>query len=126
MEADTLYKLETIPARLYNSQTDYRVMDLSFEMNLSQTVISRQIYSTLELISDIGGIQAILLQFFSIILSVFNYRNLNTFLASKLFKLKKGVNETSLSRSSKFEQSEYFQAPKSSNVRHYIIDCLPS
>ena len=62
-------------------------------MNLNQLSINRQIYSSLELISDIGGIQAILLSLFGFILSVFNYNNFDTFLASRLFKLKKPKRE---------------------------------
>ena len=88
LENDSLFKLETIPARQYNAR-DYVLMDMSFEMNLNQVVLSRQIYSSLDLISDIGGIQAILLSFCGIVLSIINYDNFDTFLASKLFKLKK-------------------------------------
>ena len=34
-ENDSLFKLETIPARQYNAG-DYRLMHMSFEMNLNQ------------------------------------------------------------------------------------------
>ena len=34
-EEDDLFKLETLPARQYNAM-DYRLVDVSFEMNLNQ------------------------------------------------------------------------------------------
>ena len=91
-EKDNLFHLEPIPARQYHAE-EFQMMQISLEMNLDQLSIERQIYSSLELISDIGGIQAILLSLFGSILSVFNYNNFDTFLASRLFKLKKPQNE---------------------------------
>ena len=67
LEKDNLFELELIPARQYNALKN-QVMQISFEMNLSLVSIDRQIYSSLELVSDIGGIQAILLSLFGFIL----------------------------------------------------------
>ena len=61
---------------------------LSFEFDLDLTVIQRIGYTIPDLLSDIGGIEALTFSLFSIILRFWNYNNLDNHLISKFFKLK--------------------------------------
>ena len=63
-------------------------MDISIEMNLNQTYQIRECYDMLNLLSDVGGLQTIMLIISGLFVSVFNYENFDTFLASRLFKIK--------------------------------------
>ena len=56
-------------------------------MDLNQKVIQRQGYTTLDLISDIGGLQGILISVFAIIVGIWNHNMLENLLVSRLFKL---------------------------------------
>ncbi len=63
-------------------------MDLLFEVDLDQNVIQLHGYTLLDSISDIGSIQALLIQVFAYLLSIWNYKQLDNYLASRLYKLK--------------------------------------
>jgi len=48
-------------------------MDITIERSLDLSIIQRQGYTTFDLISDIGGMQSILVCFTAFVLSVLNY-----------------------------------------------------
>ena len=50
----TVFKIEGQPLRSYEKDYDAQ-MDITIEMNLDQNVISRDGYTILDWISDIGG-----------------------------------------------------------------------
>ena len=52
-------------------------MDITVEMNLSLRQVERSSYGILDLLSDVGGIQGLLVSFIGIILGVLNYNNLD-------------------------------------------------
>ena len=60
----------------------------------------------------------------SLVISLFNYENFDTFLASRLFKIKFET-ETDDDGKNIFEQSDYFRGSKWSNFKLYLMDCLP-
>ena len=62
-------------------------MDITFERDLSLLVISRDGYTVLDWISDIGGIQSILMGAVAIIVGYWNYNNFDNFLVSALYML---------------------------------------
>ena len=62
---------------------------ISIEMNLDINEIKRQNYTAMDYLSDIGGIQSFLLNLFGYILALLQYQHLETYIASKLFKIKK-------------------------------------
>ena len=64
------------------------VVLLSFEMDLNQYSIERAGYNILDMLSNIGGIQGLLVSFFLTILSVFNYKNFDNVMAAQFYKLK--------------------------------------
>ena len=52
---DSVFQIEPLPVRSY--EKDYFVqMDISIEMNLDQTTLARTGYTTLDVLSDVGGI----------------------------------------------------------------------
>ena len=51
-------------------------------------LVERSGYNVLDLLSDVGGLQAILISGISFILSIFNYNFLENYLVYKLFKSK--------------------------------------
>ena len=61
---------------------------ISFEVDLDQTVIQRIGYTIPDLLSDIGGIEALVLSLFGVILSFWNHNNFDNHLVSKFYKLK--------------------------------------
>ena len=58
----------------------------SIMMSMDQLVIERSGYTLLDVLSDIGGIQGILISGISFILSILNHNHLDNYLVAKLFK----------------------------------------
>ena len=56
------------------------------QMSLDQTLVERTGYTILDLLSDVGGLQGILISAITIILSILNHNLLGNYLASQLFK----------------------------------------
>ena len=70
------------------------VVKLTFEVDRTKYFIERSGYTILDLLSDIGGIHSILLSFFAVIISVFNYKNFANTLTSKFYRLKSAKKAT--------------------------------
>ena len=62
-------------------------MDITFEMNLNQLVISREGYTVLDWISDVGGIQGILISVMAVLISFWNYNQFENHMVSRLYRL---------------------------------------
>ena len=100
-------------------------MDVTFERNMDLTVIARDGYTILDWISDIGGIQGIMISAVAIVVSIWNYNWLDNFLVSRLYRIekrdaKKKVYECLEDRTEKMRISSI------SSLRDYICDSLPS
>ena len=63
-------------------------MDLTIEMDRDLIGISRSGYTFLDVLSDVGGLQGILLSFCFMLIMIWNHNNFDNYLASRLFKLK--------------------------------------
>ena len=57
-------------------------------MNLDQNLIERSGYTVVDILSDVGGLQGILISGIGFILSIFNHNYLENYLVFKLFKSK--------------------------------------
>ena len=68
-------------------------MDVTIEMNLDLGIINRTGYNILDVMSDIGGIQSIIITTASVLAGLWNYKHFDTFLTSRLFKIRK-IGET--------------------------------
>ena len=64
-------------------------MRVIYQMNLNKKVLERTIYTSLDLLADIGGIQGILMSFFGIITAACNSTYFDEYLISKLYKYKR-------------------------------------
>ena len=62
---------------------------LSFEVDMDLTSINRNGYYFIEMLSDIGGIQSILLATFTVFLSIVNHNYFDSYMAQRLYKLEK-------------------------------------
>ena len=73
-EADELFKVESLPIRSY--EKDYHTqMNINVEMNLNLEIFEREGYTILDVLSDVGGFQGLLLSCFAIIISIANYEH---------------------------------------------------
>ena len=86
--------------------------------------IERTAYTILDVLSDCGGILAILISIFQGFIYVINYNHFDTFMASRLFKLKK-EDDNQVDYKSYFDRSNFFTPSKCGNIRAYFMDCLP-
>ena len=67
-----MFRLEQLPTKSY--EKDYEVqLDVTIEMNLNRLVIAREGYTALDYISDIGGMESLLMTGCAILLSIWNY-----------------------------------------------------
>ena len=69
-------------------------MDITIEMNLNEKIIARESYSILDLISDIGGVQALLISAIAYFLNIWNFNALENYLVSRLYKIVKEETES--------------------------------
>ena len=56
-------------------------------MGMDLTEIQRSGYTVLDILSDVEGIQGILISGFSVFVSIWNYNYLDSYLVSRLFKV---------------------------------------
>ena len=64
-------------------------MDLSIEMNLDQKTLARAGYTTLDVLSDVGGIQSICMSFMGILLGILIYNHFENYMASRIYKVQR-------------------------------------
>ena len=76
LEDASVFKLEQLPVKSFERDNDHVQMDISFYMNLNQIVISRSGYTTLDYLSDIGGINGMLMSSATVLLAFWNYNML--------------------------------------------------
>ena len=72
LEDASIFKLDMLPIRPY--EKDYIVkVEITVEMNLSQLVIARAGYNILDYLSDIGGMQGMLISGVAFFLAFWNF-----------------------------------------------------
>ena len=64
-------------------------MEVTIEMNLDLGLIYRTSYNIFDVLSDIGGMQSIIITTFAVLLGMWNYKNFENYMASRLFKIQK-------------------------------------
>ena len=60
-------------------------MDITVEMNLNQVIIARDGYTYLDFLSDIGGMQGMLISLIAFFISFWNYNHLENYMVSNLY-----------------------------------------
>ena len=71
-----------------DNQYKREVMSFSFYMNRDKTLVQRNVYSLLDLLSDIGGIQGLILSLFALVISLVNTERFEEHLIGQLFAYK--------------------------------------
>ena len=88
-------------------------------MNLDLISIGRAGYNIVDMLSDIGGIQSIIITSFSLILTIFNHKYFDGYMAQRLYKLQNPE------KSEKESPNLFFFPTKVGNARDFIVDALP-
>ena len=68
-------------------------MDITIEMNFGERLISRAGYTFLDYLSDIGGMQGLLISGVSYFLAFWNYNYFDNYMVTRLFKIRKKRNQ---------------------------------
>ena len=64
-------------------------MDILIEMNLDEMTIARDGYTFLDYLSDIGGMQGLLISGVAFFLAFWNYNYFDNYMVTRLFKIQK-------------------------------------
>ena len=107
-----------MPFKSYERDSE-TLADITIEMDLNRLLIQREAYSLLDLLSDIGGMQGIIVQQAFLFLTFWNYNNFDNYLVTRLYKIKKPAEARRASKSYE-ERSELLQTRRLANPR----DCL--
>ena len=124
----SMFEIEKKASRTYEKDYDVQ-MDITVEMNLSKITVERTGYTFLDVLSDVGGIQGLLLSFCGLIVGIANYNNFDNYLASRLFKIKdkstKKKDVSTFKESETTSSSSFMKPTKWLNVYEYIFDFVP-
>ena len=64
-------------------------VSITVEVDRDLSTYERTVYTMLDLLADVGGLQSILFAFCALLVAIWNYRGFETSLIAKLFKVKK-------------------------------------
>ena len=120
LEDDTIFNVERIWTGTYEKEYDVQ-MEISFQMNLDKHQVARTGYTILDVLSDVGGIQGLLISFCTIALGVINYNNFDNQLASRLFKIKGQPGKLDDPKTI----SSFIYPTKWLNLFEYFLDVVP-
>ena len=115
-EDSSVFKLNEITSRPFERDADL-VAGIDIQNDLNLTTLSRDSYTLLDVLSDIGGIASGLIALLVPIVGLLNYNHLESFIASRLYKIDQ--------ESPSFENSKTFTASKCGNLAEYTYDTLP-
>lgn len=124
IEDERVFRFNLEPFKSYEKDYDVQV-DITIEMDLNLTVVARDIYTGLDWISDIGGIQGMLISFVAVFMMYWNYNQLSNYLVTRLYKMKKPDARKRVYLNP--DDSAEFIFPRIlSNPRDAFCDLLPS
>ena len=92
LEDASIFKVELKPVQSYEMD-EHVQQEISVEMNLDQQVIARNGYTIFDYLSDVGGMQGLLLSFVAAFLSFWNYNMLDEYMIMKLFRIQAEANK---------------------------------
>ena len=124
LELPNLFKMSLPIQRPYEFDDDIH-FSVSFEMSLDVYVHERKMLTYLDLLAGIGGFSGIIFIVFDAIQALWNFNNLENFLATRLFKLK--LPEDKIDRTQDvFLHSEYIPDSKYPYMRELLQRLLPA
>ena len=102
---DDLFEVKRLTSLPYEF-VDNVWLSITVEMDFDITTYEREVYTCLELLSDIGGLSGMLMTVFGFLIMTWNYQVLDNFLVSKLFKIRKP--EEQLDENENYFNQSYF------------------
>ena len=100
------------------------MLDVTVEMNLNQVVTAREGYNLFDLLSDVGGMQGLLISGCAVWLGIWNYHFLDNFLVTKLYRL--STAELTKQESIAGKQHLVFNANPLRSISDYFCEMLPN
>ena len=85
LEDSSVFKLDK-RALIPYMDVEELVQGIQVDHDANLTLLQRDGYTIIDILSDVGGIQGILLSGITLFLSVWNYNQLEDYLATKLYK----------------------------------------
>ena len=76
----TIFSLSLLPARSYEHDLDVQ-MSISIEMNRDLMTLSRTGYTPLDVLSDIGGMQSMIMSMMALFVGIWNHSHFDNFMA---------------------------------------------
>ena len=108
LEDSSIFRLS--PASLLPAAKEEDLLfGIRIGINYNQNIVQRSGYTVLDVLSDVGGLQGILISAFILLTSILNHNNLESYMVSKLFKFDSVALSTS--------QTE--------NIKEYCTGLLP-
>ena len=80
-------------------------LSISFEMSLDRKRIQRNVFSLLDWIGEVGGLLEALFVFFSVLITIYNYKAFENYMVQNLYSKRKVDVKTSNQREDDFENS---------------------
>ena len=125
LEDGTIFGIEPLPIR--SQEKDYNIaMEITFERNLDLKVIMREGYTILDYLSDIGGMQGVFQSTLVMLLSISNYKYIDSFLVSQLFNFKKPPPKIPIFQNNHTSSPTQMVPYKCDSLKQWLRDTLPS
>ena len=80
------------------------IQGIVIEMNAELTIVERTGYTILDVLSDVGGLQGILISGISLLLSILNYGHLDNYMVTKLYKQESNASLTVLPMTARIKE----------------------
>ena len=77
------------------------------------------------MLSDVGGLQGLLLSFCMALLVLWNHNNFDNYLASRLYKIQ-DHSESETANSESKNSGHFIEPTKWCNIYEYLLDAIPS
>ena len=118
LEDSSVFQLNEISSRPFERDGADFVAGFDIQNDLNLTVLSRDMYTILDVLSDTGGIASALISLLVPIIGLLNYNHLESYIASRLFKISE--------KNPNMKKSTSFTASKYGNLAEYTLDAIPT
>lgn len=112
-----------MPSRSYEKDK-FAQMDVTLEISPDIIDMKRQGYDLLQFLSDIGGIQALLMSGFAFFVSIWNYNMFDNYLVGRLYKLGRTSKDSTKVKGT-YKESDFMKSRRLYNPKEYFRDMLP-
>ena len=100
-------------------------ISVTIERNFDIWQYERSVYTLLELISDVGGFTSALLVMLALTAQTWNFNNLDNFMVSRLFKIKKTKEEIAEHPEEFFNQSDFIRVGNFPYFKEWFKRMIP-